>query len=126
MCGRFASTTPPDQLANYFGAALAEQLAPGAEGEEAPSANYNVAPTQGVYTVYEDGGVRRLDTFHWGLVPFWAKDPKLGNRMINARAETVAVVPCEVFARFSRLDLRSKSRRVNGWPTALAARRLAP
>ena len=83
MCGRFVSSTPPDQLARYFGA---EAPPPEQYLEE----NYNVAPTQAVYTVYEDGGVRRLDTFHWGLVPFWAKDPKVGNRMINARAETLA------------------------------------
>ncbi|MFT5201529.1 MAG: putative SOS response-associated peptidase YedK [Candidatus Aldehydirespiratoraceae bacterium] len=84
MCGRFAATTPPDQLAKYFGAQAPERLI------EEREANYNVAPTQGVYTVFEDGGVRRLDAFHWGLVPFWAKDPKIGSRMINARAETIA------------------------------------
>jgi putative SOS response-associated peptidase YedK len=83
MCGRFVSSTPPDQLARYFGAEPppAERLV---------EANHNVAPTQSVYVVFERGGVRRLDTFHWGLVPVWAKDPKVGNRMINARAETLA------------------------------------
>ena len=44
-----------------------------------------------VYAVTVDGTVRRLDAFHWGLVPGWAKDPKIGSRMINARAETLAV-----------------------------------
>jgi putative SOS response-associated peptidase YedK len=83
MCGRFVSSTPPDQLARYFGAE-----APPAERLQ--EANYNVAPTQAIYTVYESDGTRKLDTFHWGLVPFWAKDPKIGNRMINARAETLA------------------------------------
>lgn len=81
MCGRFVSASPPDDIARYFDAAAPEQ----ALGE-----NYNVAPTNDVYAVYEDGGVRRLDAFHWGLVPHWAKDPSVGNRMINARAETVA------------------------------------
>ena len=38
----------------------------------------------------DDGGVRRLEPLHWGLVPFWAKDPSVGNQMINARAETLA------------------------------------
>ena len=88
MCGRFTSSTPPGQLAKYFGAhAPTEELIEAAKDR---GGNFNVAPTQGVYTIYEDGGLRRLDTFHWGLVPFWAKDPKVGNRMINARSETLA------------------------------------
>jgi putative SOS response-associated peptidase YedK len=81
MCGRFVSASPPDEIAKYFDAAAPEQVL----GE-----NYNVAPTNDVYAVYETGGVRRLDAFHWGLVPHWAKDPSVGNRMINARAETLA------------------------------------
>ena len=87
MCGRYVSATPPDQLARYFGAEL--MVEPPEEGDDKQAANYNVAPTQGVYTVYEAEGIRRLDTFHWGLVPFWAKDPKIGSKMINARAETI-------------------------------------
>ena len=43
-----------------------------------------------MYVVLQDGAARRVTTRHWGLVPFWAKDAKVGNRMINARAETVA------------------------------------
>ncbi|MGH9186099.1 MAG: SOS response-associated peptidase [Acidimicrobiales bacterium] len=82
MCGRFVSSTPPDELARYFDV---EQVA-----EEALEPSYNVAPTNDVYVVVETGGVRRLDTFHWGLVPFWAKDISVGNRMINARAEGLA------------------------------------
>lgn len=81
MCGRFVSATPPDQLAAYFGTEAPEaRLAP----------SYNVAPTNDVYAVLADGSTRRLDAFHWGLVPRWAKDPKVGSRMINARAETLA------------------------------------
>lgn len=87
MCGRYVSATPPDQLAQYFGAE--SMVEPPDDGDDKQAANYNVAPTQGVYTVYESGGERRLDTFHWGLVPFWAKDPKIGSKMINARAETI-------------------------------------
>jgi putative SOS response-associated peptidase YedK len=49
-----------------------------------------VAPTNDIYAVTADGGVRRVEAFHWGLVPGWAKDPKVGSRMINARAETLA------------------------------------
>jgi putative SOS response-associated peptidase YedK len=81
MCGRFVSATPPDQVAAYFGTEAPEALLePG----------YNVAPTNDVYAVLADGSTRHLDAFHWGLVPSWAKDPKIGSKMINARAETLA------------------------------------
>lgn len=82
MCGRFVSATPPDQIAQYFGA---EEVS-----EAVLEPNWNVAPTTDVYTVLESKGVRRLEPVHWGLVPFWAKDVKVGNRMINARVETLA------------------------------------
>jgi putative SOS response-associated peptidase YedK len=81
MCGRFVSSTPPDELARYF------QVAEVAEAVLDPS--YNVAPTNDIYVVLESGGLRRLDVVHWGLVPFWAKDINVGNRMINARAESL-------------------------------------
>ncbi|MEO0492771.1 MAG: SOS response-associated peptidase [Actinomycetota bacterium] len=87
MCGRYVSATPPDQLAQYFGA---ESLVEPPDESEEFRGNFNVAPTQGVFTVYESRGERLLDRFHWGLVPFWAKDPKIGSKMINARAETLA------------------------------------
>jgi putative SOS response-associated peptidase YedK len=82
MCGRYVSASPPDEIAKYFDV---EQV-----GEAALEPSYNVAPTNEVYVVTERGGVRRLETMRWGLVPFWADDPKIGNRMINARSETVA------------------------------------
>ena len=82
MCGRFVSSSPPDELAKYF------EVEAVTESVIEPS--YNVAPSNDVYVVVETGGVRRLETFHWGLVPFWAKDPSTGNKMINARAESVA------------------------------------
>jgi putative SOS response-associated peptidase YedK len=82
MCGRFVSASPPDQMAAYFDAALGETLLP---------ASYNVAPSNDIYAVIETAnGERRLDVFHWGLVPVWAKDIKTGLKMINARAENVA------------------------------------
>ena len=81
MCGRFVSASPPDEIARYFDAALGERLL---------EPSYNVAPTNEVYVVYETGEARKLDTMRWGLVPFWAKDPSVGAKMINARAETVA------------------------------------
>lgn len=85
MCGRFVSSSPPDEIARYFDAE------PVAEGLLEPS--FNVAPTNDIYVVMEAGGVRRLQPMHWGLVPFWADDPKIGNRMINARSEGIAKKP---------------------------------
>jgi len=82
MCGRFVSSTPPDQLASQFHAQF--------DGEHPLDPSYNVAPTNDVWSVLEDGSARRLVPLHWGLVPSWAKDPSVGNRMINARAETLA------------------------------------
>jgi putative SOS response-associated peptidase YedK len=81
MCGRFVSSSPPDELAKYF---AVEEVA-----EQVLEPSYNVAPTQDIYVVFESGGVRQLDAFHWGLVPFWAKDPSVGNKMINARSDSV-------------------------------------
>jgi putative SOS response-associated peptidase YedK len=81
MCGRFVAATPPADIAAYFDAE-----APEAALEPA----YNVAPTTDVYVVLADGRTRRVTPMHWGLVPRWAKDPSIGNKMINARAETLA------------------------------------
>jgi putative SOS response-associated peptidase YedK len=82
MCGRFVSASPPDELARYFDV---DDVS-----ETVLDPSYNVAPTNDVYVVVETGGLRRLDTFHWGLIPFWAKDAKVGQKMINARAESLA------------------------------------
>jgi putative SOS response-associated peptidase YedK len=83
MCGRFTLAISPEQLREAF---------PWLEGQEAPPQRYNIAPSQPV-AVIPNEEERRLDYFVWGLVPSWAKDPKIGNRMINARAETVAEKP---------------------------------
>ena len=83
MCGRFVSNTPPDELARLL---RAQSPDPGA----ALDPSHNIAPTQLVHAARETGGVRRLDTLRWGLVPFWAKDLRIGSRMVNARSETVA------------------------------------
>ncbi|MDJ0938594.1 MAG: SOS response-associated peptidase [Woeseiaceae bacterium] len=84
MCGRFAFYSPAEATAALFGAENAFTVAP----------RYNIAPTQDIAAIRnaKDGG-RELVLLHWGLVPFWAKDPSIGNRMINARAETVAEKP---------------------------------
>ncbi len=88
MCGRFVSTSPPDQVAAFFGADV---------GVETLGENYNVAPTQDVYAVVaskdEPESAPRLEAFHWGLIPSWAKDRKIAPRMINARSETLAEKP---------------------------------
>ena len=60
--------------------------------EDEPPARYNIAPTQAV-AVVPNTDEPRVEFFHWGFVPYWAKDPSIGNRMINARAETLAAKP---------------------------------
>jgi putative SOS response-associated peptidase YedK len=86
MCGRFVSTAGPDRIAAYFDTVLPTEAVAESLGE-----NYNVAPTQDIYAVVASGdGAARVDAFHWGLIPSWAKDRKVGSRMINARAETLA------------------------------------
>ncbi len=91
MCGRFVATAPPGELADYFQAVLSESVKDGQV--EAPAPNYNVAPTNQVTTVRARDGHRELDLMKWGLVPSWAKDPKIGSKMINARSETAAEKP---------------------------------
>lgn len=85
MCGRYTLRSSGAEVARRFGLAEVPQL----------EARYNVAPSQLVPTVRqpEAGAPRVLELRRWGLVPSWAKDPRIGNRMINARAETVADKP---------------------------------
>ncbi len=82
MCGRFVSSSAPERIAAYFGAeSTVESL----------GANYNVAPTNDIYGVVADAdGEREVQAFMWGLLPVWAKERKVGQRMINARSETIA------------------------------------
>ena len=84
MCGRFAFYSPTEAAAALFGVSTSLEVAP----------RYNIAPTQAIAAIRNDkDGERELVMLRWGLVPFWAKDPSIGNRMINARAETVAEKP---------------------------------
>jgi putative SOS response-associated peptidase YedK len=84
MCGRFAFYSPSEATAALFGVSGALPV----------EARYNIAPTQYIAAIRNDGeDGRELTMLRWGLVPFWAKDPSIGNRMINARAETVAEKP---------------------------------
>lgn len=84
MCGRFVSASSPEDLADYFDAAI---------DQEALGANFNVAPTHEVPIVRARDRNRSINLLRWGLVPFWAKDLKIGSKMINARSETVAEKP---------------------------------
>jgi putative SOS response-associated peptidase YedK len=95
MCGRYASSRRPEDLVEEFEidkVEVAEPLPP----------DYNVAPTKQVYAVVQrpadpqdehGASERQLRSVRWGLVPFWAKDPSIGNKMINARMETVHEKP---------------------------------
>jgi putative SOS response-associated peptidase YedK len=106
MCGRYIQVSSPTLLAEHFDV---DEIAIDA----APEADYNVAPRKEILTIVQrvpkdpeaergasDGGapeprtepaepIRILEQMRWGLVPSWAKDPKIGDRMINARAESV-------------------------------------
>lgn len=85
MCGRFVLRASPQNLQMLF------EL----DGAPQTGARYNIAPTQPVLAVRTNphGGAREATYLNWGLVPFWAKDPKIGSRMINARSETAAEKP---------------------------------
>lgn len=148
MCGRFVQASPPEDLARYFDAVVV----PEAVGR--PS--WNVAPTRAVETVVAEPSVRAagaqppphphrgdterlLTAMRWGLVPFWADDPRIGNRLINARAETVAtkpafrrafarrrcIVPMDGFYEWQRVEGRTRKQpwyitRRDGEPLAVA------
>jgi putative SOS response-associated peptidase YedK len=84
MCGRFAFYSPSEATAALFGAHTDSEI----------EARYNIAPSQYVAAIRNDPeGQRELAMLRWGLVPSWAKDPAIGNRMINARSETIAEKP---------------------------------
>ena len=85
MCGRFTLRTPAADLAEIFAVDARPNLA----------ARYNIAPSQDILVVRAagGGGVREFAMPRWGLVPHWAKDPAIGGRMINARAESLAEKP---------------------------------
>ena len=83
MCGRFTLTVDPAELQEKFGHyTFPKKFAP----------RFNIAPTQPVLAIPNDEKFR-AEFFVWGLIPMWAKDPAIGNRLINARGETVAEKP---------------------------------
>jgi putative SOS response-associated peptidase YedK len=83
MCGRFALFASGEEVAKRF------QLS------ELPilDARYNIAPTQAVAVVRSTDAGRQLSFHRWGLIPSWASDPAIGNKLLNARSETVAEKP---------------------------------
>jgi putative SOS response-associated peptidase YedK len=84
MCGRMVLTRSASELAAEFSLAEIAELMP----------RYNIAPSQPIGVIRVDAeGQRDLSLLHWGLIPSWAKDRAIGNRMINARAETAAEKP---------------------------------
>ncbi len=83
MCGRFTLTVDPTDLQDTF----PEFFFPSQFARR-----FNIAPTQPVLALPNDG-TKKADFFVWGLIPSWAKDPTIGSRLINARAETLAEKP---------------------------------
>ncbi|MFA1710304.1 SOS response-associated peptidase [Peribacillus frigoritolerans] len=82
MCGRFTLFSDIEEIKERF-------EIQGSFDEEYQF-SYNIAPSQSVLSVINDGVRNRLGYLRWGLIPFWAKDEKAGYKMINARAETIA------------------------------------
>lgn len=84
MCGRFTFAISPELLAEIFEVTALADI----------PTRYNIAPSQQVPIIREAAtGGRYLSSVRWGLVPHWAKDPSIGNRMINARCETIHEKP---------------------------------
>ena len=115
MCGRFVQTASPTLLAEHFDV---DEIAL----DESGGPSWNVAPRAEVLTIFERDDVRRLGRMRWGLVPSWATDLGVGDRMINARAETVlekpafrtaierrrCVVPADGFYEWERVGSRKQ------------------
>lgn len=83
MCGRFTLTDNIVQLQAFFEFHFNEEMTP----------RYNVAPGQNILTIVSDGTARTGKNMKWGLIPSWAKDEKIGYKMINARGETLEEMP---------------------------------
>jgi len=128
MCGRFTQQRPAAELARLF---EAEPLV------DDPGGHFNLAPTQEAVVVVEHDRRRALTAYRWGLIPSWAKDPKIASRLFNARSETVAtsgafrdsfrkrrcIVPADGFYEWKRDGSDRQPyliRRADGGPLALA------
>ena len=86
MCGRFTLTATFEEIIDRFDIQSFLE-------EELYSPSYNIAPSQSVLAVINDGRVNRMGFLKWGFIPPWAKDLSIGNKMINARAETISEKP---------------------------------
>ena len=82
MCGRFTLFTDIEEIKDRFDIQ--------GSFDEEYQFSYNIAPSHSVLSVINDGARNRLGYLRWGLIPFWAKDEKVGYKMINARAESIA------------------------------------
>ena len=87
MCGRIALYSPPIRFSRLLDATLATGL------DEDIHPSWNVGPQRRLFGVAEHEGERILKRYRWGLLPSWAKDPSVSNRLFNARSETVAKKP---------------------------------
>ncbi len=115
MCGRFTLFSTFDDIIDQFDI---DQFLP--KDEYHPS--YNVVPSQNILAIINDGSHNRLGKLRWGLIPPWAKDEKIGYKMINARAETITekpafrkplvskrcIIPADSFYEWKRLDPKTK------------------
>jgi putative SOS response-associated peptidase YedK len=128
MCGRFTQQRPTSELAEIFDAE---------DRVDAPGGRYNVAPTDEAAVIVQRDDRRAIAAYRWGLIPHWAESRKVGSRMFNARAETIArspafrdalrrrrcIVPVDSFYEWQREDrIRQPFRivRADGLPFALA------
>lgn len=82
MCGRFTITVTIEELVMIY-------MASYNSSHHFNLPRYNVAPMQDVLAVIHDGKENRIGNLRWGLIPSWTNDPKIGSKMINARAETL-------------------------------------
>lgn len=83
MCGRYASTLPPEMMVELFRLLKSIDVVP----------RYNIAPTQPIAAIWESGGRREGHFARWGLVPGWVKDPREFPLLVNARVETMVDKP---------------------------------
>ncbi|CAH1216211.1 SOS response-associated peptidase [Paenibacillus sp. JJ-223] len=118
MCGRFTIIDPIEEIMDRYMAAITDGF------EYKP--NYNAAPMQYIPTIIGSSNGNRLGYLRWGLVPSWADDQKIGNKMINARAETLAekpafrrlisskrcIVPCSGFYEWKKVGSGKQPMRI--------------
>lgn len=122
MCGRFVSASSPGDIADYFGATTMS--------ETLTEPNFNVAPSMNIPVIVSNDDGRHLDLMRWGLIPFWAKSASIGNKMINARVETVTeksafrnaakkhrcIIPADAFYEWTAVsDPAAKKPRKQPW-----------